>query len=188
MFECQKACFLPPHLWDQEPRTSPSPSHAITVMAQPPYPMVQMGLTWPPHQLVPVCLTPNSHKPSSFLVLLPRMGRAGSSSSSVPSSSPSLSLSEERAGPEGGTTGARCLSPRKERSQKRRLTGQETNNDGLVCEKEALGLQELLLNSTCNMRRYKGSHTVWTTVSTAISGPLTVWLQKPFGERLVLVA
>lgn len=93
-----------------------------------------------PHQLVPVCLTTKSHKPSSFLVLLPRMGRAGSSSSSVPSSSPSLSLSEEKAGPEGGTAGAWCLSPRQERSQKRRLTGQEADNDGLVHEKEGLGI------------------------------------------------
>lgn len=30
--------------------------------------------------------------------------------------------------------------------------------------------------------------TLWATVSRAISGPLTVWLQKPFGERLVLAA
>jgi len=65
------------------------------------------------------------------------MGRAGNSSSSVPSSSPSLSLSEERAGPEGGTTGAWCLSPRQE-GQKRRLTGQEGNTDGLVHAKEGL--------------------------------------------------
>lgn len=58
---------------------------------------------------------------------------------------------------------------------------------GLCMRRKGLGLQELL-NSMFYTRRRRGSHTVWTTVSRAISGTLTVWLQKPSGERLVLAA
>lgn len=59
--------------------------------------------------------TPNCHGPSAFLVFLARTGSAGSSSS-VPSSSPSLSLSDERAGPGDSIDGAWCLSPRQGRA------------------------------------------------------------------------
>lgn len=74
---------------------------------------------------------PGIHKPGSFLVPLARMGRAGSSSSSVPSSSPSLSLSDERAAPEDSTDGASCLSPRQGRSWGEETVGKENDIMGL---------------------------------------------------------
>lgn len=99
------------------------------------------------------------------------MGRAGSSSSSVPSSSPSLSLSDERAGPGGGATGAWCLSSRQEHGR------------GLVHEKEGAAEYQVLSEEE------QGHHTkLCGQWAEPVSVPLTVWVQKPFGERLVLAA
>lgn len=102
------------------------------------------------------------------------MGRAGSSSSSVPSSSPSLSLSEDRAGAEGGTTGAWCLSPRQERSWKRRLTGPEANSDRLVHEKAGLGIPGAAEQYVLHEVVQGDYRSCGQQCAEPISGPLTV--------------
>lgn len=81
--------------------------------------------------------TPDFHRPDPFLVPLARMGRAGSSSS-VPSSSPSLSLSDERAGPGDSIDGASCLSPGQGGHVERRLNGGRGQPHGSLCEKQVL--------------------------------------------------
>lgn len=67
------------------------------------------------------------------------MGRAGSSSSSVPSSSPSLSLSDESAGAEDSLDGASRLCPREEGYGERRLSVGRGQHHGSSCEKQVLG-------------------------------------------------
>lgn len=128
---------------------------------------------------MPAYLTPDCHKPRSFLALWPRVGRAGSSSSSVPSSSPSLSLSDERAGPEGGATGAWGLSPRQERGE-RRFTRGRTDRTGLCMRSKVWG--DAVRRNSGVTPRYADNDEPGRLC------PLTARVQKPSGERSVLAA
>lgn len=113
------------------------------------------------------------------------MGRAGRSSSSVHSSSPSLSLSDERAGPEESIDGASCLSARQGRSWEREQCHKSS------CEKQVLGDTELLNGRSRAKRSSKmtacnvDAHPLLAHIPYSV---LTDWVQAPFGERMVLAA
>lgn len=110
----------------------------------------------------------------------------------MPSSSPSLSLSDERGGPEDSIDGASCLCQEKEGHGERKLKEGRVRHHGSLCEKRALGDTELP-NGRCRAKRRSNE----IIVSNLDAQPLLVlipysvltgWAQQLFGEKMVLAA
>lgn len=110
----------------------------------------------------------------------------------MPSSSPSLSLSDERAGPEDSTDGASCLCQEKEGHGERKLKGGRVQHHGSFCEKRALGDTELLNGRSRAKRKSSeiiGSNLDAQSLLALIPySVLTGWAQQLFGEKMVLAA